>query len=360
MGSAMAFELSRRQIETIVFDRQDLGRATSAGAGILSGATSGVSDTAYHQLAVGAHDYYQSLVRVVSAEAIGYGAAGLALVALEGDEDAFQHARAALIGRAADVVDMEPVELQRRFPAIGPVIGALYHADGARVDGRLLEARLRAEAEALGARFIRQDVAALDAGDGGVFGVYGTEGPVAADAVVVAAGAWSSRLLQAVASTVPVLPHRGQIVHVDLASAQGDPWPILEGFRGHYILPWPDGHIVAGATREAGSGYAPWLTAGGQAEVLAEMFRVAPGLKSAVVREWRVGLRPASADGRPLLGAVADVPGLYTITGHGAGGLLLGPYSAHLVAAQVAGADPGLDLSPFRPDRDVRPHTGLH
>lgn len=355
MGSAVAYELSRLHIEALVFDRHDGGRATSAGAGILSGETSGVSDTPYHELSRLAYAYYAELADALGADSIAYGVSGLALVALAGDEERFQETRQALRGRSAAVSDMEPDELRRQFPALGAVTGALFDARAARVDGRFLETRLRAAAVAQGARFERREVLALDAGDAGVTGVDTSAGPVAADAVVVAAGAWSTRLLEAVGSTVPVVPHRGQIVHVEHPPAQGPVWPILEGFRGHYVLPWPDGHVVAGATRESGSGYAPWFTAEGQAEVLAELFRVAPGLRPAVIREWRVGLRPASADGRPLIGAMRNVPGLYVLTGHGPGGLLLGPYSARLVAAEISGSALASDLAPFRPDRPYQP-----
>ena len=355
MGSALAYELAQRGIEAWVFDRHDAGRATSAGAGILSGETSGVSDTPYHELSRRAFAYYTDLVAALGADAIAYGLSGLALVALAGDEERFQKTREALRGRSAAVSDMDPEELRRRFPALGPVTGVLFDDRAARVDGRYLEARLRAAAIEQGARFEQREVLALDAGDNSIGGVYTSAGAVQADAVVVAAGAWSTRLLDAVALTVPVVPHRGQIVHVDHPPAQGPVWPILEGFRGHYVLPWPDGHIVAGATREAGSGYAPWLTAEGQAEVLAELFRVAPGVRPAVIREWRVGLRPASIDGRPLMGAMGDVPGLYVLTGHGPGGLLLGPYSASLVADEIAGRAIPTDFSAFRPDRSFDP-----
>jgi D-amino-acid dehydrogenase len=84
---------------------------------------------------------------------------------------------------------------------------------------------------------------------------------------------------------------------------------------------------------------------------------VAPGLADAEVREIRVGLRPLSADGLPVLGAVPGVGGVFVVTGHGPSGLTLGPYSARLVAAQMLGAPPGTDLTPFSIARFNRPTT---
>jgi D-amino-acid dehydrogenase len=67
--------------------------------------------------------------------------------------------------------------------------------------------------------------------------------------------------------------------------------------------------------------------------------------------ETRVGLRPLSADGLPILGPIPGVAGAYVATGHGPSGLTLGPYSAALISELVMGRAPALDLTPFRADR---------
>jgi D-amino-acid dehydrogenase len=105
--------------------------------------------------------------------------------------------------------------------------------------------------------------------------------------------------------------------------------------------------VVAGATRETGSGFAPHTTAAGVREVLAEAVRVAPGLAPAEIREIRVGLRPFTTDGIPVLGAVPEVRGVFLSTGHGPTGLTLGAYSAMVVARQMLGEPPGTDLGPY-------------
>jgi len=79
--------------------------------------------------------------------------------------------------------------------------------------------------------------------------------------------------------------------------------------------------------------------------------RVHPGLAGAAMLETRVGLRPLSADGLPVVGPVPGVVGAYVATGHGPSGLTLGPYSAALVTELVLGRAPALDLTPFRADR---------
>ncbi len=355
MGSSAAYHLAERGLACTVVDAGHPGRATSAGAGILSGATSGGPGPAYWALAQAGDQYHRRLA-LESRGGAGYGRAALAIVGLAGDRDRWEALRQSLRDRGAPVRQVEPATLAQAFPAIGPVEAVLWHDDAMRVDGRLLEAWFRTAAESRGARFATGVVDRLAVDGWRVVGAVLASGDhLAADAVIVAAGAWSTALLAPLAATVPIAPQRGQIVHLTVPAAQGASWPILQGVRGHYLLPWPDGHVVAGASRETGSGYDPRLTAAGQAEVLEELLRVAPGLADAEVREWRVGLRPASADGVPLLGRLSEVEGVHLLAGHGAGGLLVGPVSAQLVVDALVDREIPIDLTPFRPDRPIEP-----
>ena len=119
-----------------------------------------------------------------------------------------------------------------------------------------------------------------------------------------------------------------------------------------YIVPWPDGRVVVGATLEPDAGFDARPTAAGMRQLFSEMLRLAPGLADATFLEIRAGLRPVSADDAPVLGRLPGWENAYVCTGHGANGLLLGPYSARLVAdARSPGVHPALDLTPFGAER---------
>jgi D-amino-acid dehydrogenase len=167
--------------------------------------------------------------------------------------------------------------------------------------------------------------------------------------VVIAAGAWSAELAGPLGIVLPVEPQRGQIVHLHAPAAVDAQWPIVEGLRGHYILPWPSGRVVCGATRETGSGLDPTLTLTGCEEVLREAHRLAPGLAQARIVEWRVGLRPLSTTGRPLVGSVPGLDNVHLATGHGPNGLLLGPYCGMLLAESLATGRRPADLALLAP-----------
>jgi D-amino-acid dehydrogenase len=170
---------------------------------------------------------------------------------------------------------------------------------------------------------------------------------VATGAVAIAGGAWSEGFARQLGVTIPVVPQRGQIIHLGLHGTDTSRWPVVSAFHEQYLVAWPDSRVVAGATRETGSGFAPHTTLVGVRDVLGEALRVAPGLAQAEVREVRVGLRPLTPDGLPVLGPVPGVAGVFLVTGHGPTGLTLGPYSGKLVADQMLGKALETDLSPF-------------
>jgi D-amino-acid dehydrogenase len=185
-----------------------------------------------------------------------------------------------------------------------------------------------------------------------VTGVRAGPGRIGADAVVVAAGAWTAQVCAAAGWPLPVSPQRGQIVHARLpgdgAGAGTGGWPVVLAPADPYLLGFPAGRVVLGATREdAGFDYA--ATVGGVGGLLASALRLAPGLSQGTLLETRIGFRPATADGRPLLGRLAE--GLFVAAGHGPQGLTAGPWSGRAVAALALGEPPATDLVPFDPAR---------
>lgn len=366
VGASVAYHLARAGVDVLLADRADEGRATDAGAGILSPATSSrTASETWFEFAVEAVDYYPDLnarIREEGGGDTGYARPGLLSVAVDASEvEPFEAAKRRVEERAErlctpapDAFEEIPPERARElFPALARPVRALHFADAGRVDGRTFAAALVRAGETHGLAVERADVERIRVRDGAVAGVVADGEPYDANAVVVAGGAWSRAFGDDLGVEVPVAPQRGQIAHLDLGVTGADPagWPMVGGFRGHYLVPWPDGQVAAGATREDDAGFAPHATAAGVREVLDEALRVAPDLAEARLAEVRVGLRPASADGLPVLGPVPGVTGVYLATGHGPTGLQLGPYSGKLVADLVLDRDPDTDLSPFSVSR---------
>ena len=127
----------------------------------------------------------------------------------------------------------------------------------------------------------------------------------------------------------------------------------MQPILNFYLVPWPGGRVACGGTFEPEAGFDVRPTAGGVRDLLRECVAIAPGLAEATFAEVRVGLRPTSADDRPLLGPVPGLGNVHVCTGHGANGLLLGPYSAALVAAGSSDASPA-PVMPYGVERLTR------
>jgi D-amino-acid dehydrogenase len=245
---------------------------------------------------------------------------------------------------------LAPGEPAARFPALKAGLAGEWTPGTGRVDGRVLRDALVRVATGRGAAR-RPGSAALALDGSRVTGVVVDGETLGADIVVVAAGAWSAHLCEPLGVSVPVFPQRGQIVHLDVAGPDGETWPIVTTLDEHYLLAFPGGRVVAGATRESDAGFDYRVTAGGLRKVLGDAIGIAPGLASATVADVRVGLRPFSPDGMPSIGGIDGLSGLVVATGLGPTGLTLGPYVGSAAADLALGRTVPLDLEPYRPDR---------
>ena len=76
-----------------------------------------------------------------------------------------------------------------------------------------------------------------------------------------------------------------------------------------------------------------------------------PPLASAQRIESWAGLRPATADGLPVIGPLPGKPNHLLATGHYRNGILLAPATAQIMADLITGAAPPLEIAPFSPAR---------
>jgi D-amino-acid dehydrogenase len=362
VGASTAYHLARTGIQVTLIDQARQGQATAAGAGIISPGTSFKSPAAFFPLAFQAVNYYEKLLALLAEDGetnTSYETVGLLHVATTEEEAArlpillrlFEERRAIGVKNIGELRLLDSQGARSLFPALGNVHGAIYSSDSARLNGRLMRDALRGAAQLRGARVVvsEQEATLIREGER-VTGVKAGEQSFSAGAVVIAAGAWSGRFAETLGLNVPIYPQRGQILHLQ-GPEEANRWPIVVGFHSHYILTFPGGRIVAGATRENDAGFNVCQTAGGVHEVLSEALRVAPGLANSVVQEVRIGLRPATPDGLPVLGHVPGLENAFLASGHGPSGLQLGPYSGALIAGLVQGNKPEIDLSPFGVER---------
>jgi D-amino-acid dehydrogenase len=361
VGTAAAYHLAGEGAHALLVDREDKGRATSAGAGILSPHTYRGDSEAWFRFANLSFQYLEDLAPALAATGAetGFDRCGAMVVAVDEEEVApFAAARELIFARQRALTpsgeqlrEISAAEASELFPPLAAVRGAIHNSLAARVDGRLLERALRSVAVARGLEMFAGSAERLILNEGTAVGAVVNGEEIEARAVIVCGGAWSRSFSTQLDIDIPVVPQRGQIIHLEVDDHSTGSWPVVSAFHDHYMVPWPDGRVAVGATRETGAGFEPRTTAAGIHEVLAEAMRVAPGLASAAIADIRVGLRPLSRDTFPVIGAVPGVAGLFLATGHGASGLQLGPYSGRIAADLALGRELPSEARPFRVDR---------
>ncbi len=171
---------------------------------------------------------------------------------------------------------------------------------------------------------------------GRVVGVMTDKGEMAADRVILAAGAWSAALLGEYGRGLAMEPVRGQMLLY-----RGAPGMVrhilLKG--SHYVVPRRDGHLLVGSTVER-VGFDAATTAAGRQELQAAGASLVPALAGMpVVGHW-AGLRPALPRGIPVIAAHPTVEGLFLNTGHYRNGVLLALASARLLTDLILGREP--------------------
>jgi D-amino-acid dehydrogenase len=194
------------------------------------------------------------------------------------------------------------------------------------------------------------ELGSLERRDGG-WALATTRGdPLAADRVVIAAGLPTVPLLRRLGVRVPLLGARGY--SVTLAGRGTPPRHALylaEAKLG--LSPFDDGVRIAGVF-ELGAGNAD-VEPGVGDRLRAAARPYLAGWRpdsEAAVEAW-AGLRPATPDGLPLIGALPGRDGLYLATGHGMLGVTLAPATAELVAPLVLEGRSAPELAPFDPAR---------
>lgn len=161
VGSACAYAASVLGADVILIDADRTGRATSAGAGIISPWASAVDDQDWTALACSAARAYPALVDALAEEGettLGYRQVGALVLAdtAERQREISQQllARQAQWPEMGEVSMLDPGQARGLFPPLRPDTWAVHISGAARVDGRLISAALRRAAGRNGATVV--------------------------------------------------------------------------------------------------------------------------------------------------------------------------------------------------------------
>jgi glycine oxidase len=368
IGLAVARELARRGARvTLCEGAAPGGEASWAAGGMLAPQAEAARADDFFRLQCASRDAYPEFAEALREETgrdVGLERTGTLYLAFTEEDEAELEARRRWQTRAGLVVEsLTGDEARALEPLVSPrVRRALRFPRDWQVENRELVAALAESAEKFyGARLLAATrVTGVRVRAGRVEGVETSRGFVAAGAVVMAAGAWTSQIpfLSGAGETPTtthahprVVPVRGQMLCFSPPASRGAaaaaPRHVVYSARG-YVVPRRDGRLLAGSTTED-AGFVKCVTAAGAQAVLAHALEIAPRLGDFVLADSWAGLRPRADDALPVIGESAEVERLFYATGHYRNGILLAPLTARILSRMVVGdAEGPSPPEPFR------------
>jgi D-amino-acid dehydrogenase len=240
------------------------------------------------------------------------------------------------------------------------VLGGVFYSDAATLNPYRFVVEMAKRASCRGVEIrARSGVAEILVRDGQAWGARTTDGEtIEADRIVVAAGAYSARLLNGLGASLPLQAAKGYHhdcengVHSLLRHA------CVLGESMVFCTPM-DGHVRFAGTLEF-SGIHHEIRRPRLEQLTRSASRYFHTMDDAVFGEEWCGLRPCLPDGLPAIGPLRACEGVFIATGHAMMGLTLGPVTGKLIAEWIVDGHPGMDLAMLAAERFRGDETSRH
>lgn len=346
IGSSIAYHLARAGVRTTLIERREIACAASgASAG---GVRQQGRDPRELPLAMRASTRWATLEEELGAD-VHYRRGGhLTLAETEAERDTLAAAVATQRAAGLDLVLLDGDDLRAVAPAVAPqvIAGSYSREDGHANPGLTTRAFADAAARHGATLLTGTSVTGLATNGGRVVGVETERGTIAADAIVLAAGAWSRTLAAGLGVELPIAPMGLQMLLTEAAPHCLDPVLGSVGRRisfkqlpsGQFLIGggWPGDWDLAdsrGVVRPA----SVW----GSAQAAAALIPAARGV--GLADAW-VGIEARAADDVPILGPVAGLAGLIVATGFSGHGFQLSPAIGQVIAELIVEGAPSIPL----------------
>jgi len=351
IGCSVALKLAEAGLGVTVFERGRVGcEASRAAAGMLAAQSETTVAGPFSDLCLQSRSMYRKFADHLT-EASGidveYDDSGLLFVMFD-DEDSTTQWVSSRPEAGAELERLSASTVRELEPAVAEsAAGAVFVRGDHQIENRRLMDALGVAIRRAGVRVVEGvEISALTTERGRVTGVVSDGDRIAAGVVIVAGGAWSSRLIEPLGLKGSVVPARGQMIAL---KGQGCSINRVLHSSKVYLVPRRDGRILIGATVEY-AGFEKAVTVEGVRSLLSAATELVPSLMDLQIVEMWSGLRPDTVDHLPILGP-AGVEGLVIATGHFRNGILLAPVTAELLSELILTGRTPSGLAPFLNDR---------
>ncbi|WP_226003121.1 glycine oxidase ThiO [Paenibacillus sp. BJ-4] len=353
IGSSIAYHVAREGRSTIMLERMMPGEgASGAAAGMLAAESEEFTDPELQQFARTSRDAFPELVRELerlSGVSVEFRTEGF-VTPFRSEAEGERRWKAVKTREDSQPEWWDARELARRIPGLNrQAIGAIYRSKETQLVPVQLCRAYAGAATVLGATvWSGTHAEQLVIQSGRVCGVVTDRGFFSCNQVIIAGGLDSMNLLEQVGFHYPLDPVKGEVVAVSL---KDHPLEYTIYADDIYLVPKQKNELWIGAT-SLPNRYDKEVTVEGLEGLLARASAWLPRVREAsFIRTW-AGLRPQAAAGRPFIGAVPGVEGVYVAVGHYRNGILLSDATGRAMAALLKGTDAAeLGISKFSSTR---------
>ncbi|MBA5777218.1 FAD-dependent oxidoreductase [Stappia sp. F7233] len=237
--------------------------------------------------------------------------------------------------------DMEPALSEN-------VVGGAFLPGWLHVDDPLLLCRdLESHIRGLGGKFVVGQVERVERAEAGAMVHLADGATIPARKLVIAGGAWSKALAKGLGDAIPLDTERGYNITVPDPGVSLRRFVMLPGY-GFVLSPIEPGLRIGGAVEFGGlEAEANWARVDA---LVARARKVVPDLKTDGGTRW-MGFRPSIPDSLPVISKARGSNDILYAFGHGHHGLTQAAATAEIIADEISGAEPAIDISPYRVDR---------
>jgi glycine/D-amino acid oxidase-like deaminating enzyme len=362
MGTSIAFQLARRDCGDVLLVERD---AVCAGdSGLCFGMVRRhYSNEVVARLAMRGVDIIKRWPEEVGVGDSGYVSTGYLLTATADRLEPLEDNVARLRSYGLDTSLVSPAEIAAIEPLmrIESIAGGAFEPDGGFADTQKMTLSWFAAAVRAGLRAaVGRTVTGVRVEAGRVKAVETDDGPIETSTVVLAAGGWGGALARSAGLALPIGLRRVQVAHVRQPGGLPQATVTFSDMASNLVFR-PDRAGIAlvvayqppellkerdACLNRVDSGY--------EASIRAALRERLPAYADAVWLGGFAGAYDFTPDWNPLLGWAPGVRGLYLALGWSGHGFKLAPSVGEVVADEVTGHAPAIDIAPLAPDRFAR------
>jgi glycine/D-amino acid oxidase-like deaminating enzyme len=363
-GASTAYHLARRGLKTALVDQHALGSQTSPrAAGLTSKADTMPTMARLRHEACEAFERFESQMgRTVDFHRSGSLRAAYTDAAVERVRIA--QATADSLGIEARLIDATEAERLAPHFTAGAALRILHVPSDGWVDPAKVAVGFATRAGELGARLLPfTPVLALLSDGIRATGVVTPHGEIRAPVVVDAAGGWTARVAAGAGVALPLVPVRHQLFITEPIAGVEPLQPIVRLVEASVYVRYEQGGLLFGGYEDhprvlGREGLAPGFQIGGLEldlgvlrALVDEVAAHFPALRDAKIAIHRGGAPTMTPDGRPIVGRVPGLDGLFVASGCCVGGLSLSPAAGRALADLIVDGKSDPDLAPISVER---------